>query len=158
MCARYGRVVTQLPFIDRPAVEVGAPPEVVWRALTGYWGSGAAVEAPFADLFVRAIGVRERGPDGRFPAVGSTVRGFRVGAAEPPRRLLLEGRHRFSVYELEFEIEPAGDGRSTLAGITRAAFPGAAGRLYRLAVIDAGTHRLAMRRMLGAIRSRAERA
>jgi hypothetical protein len=108
--------------------------------------------------FVAAIAVRDRGPSGRFPEPGSTIRGFRVAVAEPPRRLLLEGRHRFSVYELEFEIEDRGPGGSALCATTRAAFPGAAGRLYRAVVIGTRFHRLALRGMLGPVRARAERA
>jgi hypothetical protein len=81
-----------------------------------------------------------------------------VAAVEPPARLLLAGRHRFSVYELEFEIAELAEGRSEVCAITRAAFPGAAGSLYRAAVIGSRFHKVAVRGMLGPVRSRAERA
>lgn len=157
MRAVYGRVVTQLPLIDRPAVEIAAPPAATWDALVEHLGgelSGGALTA----AFVRVIGVRHPAPSGRFPETGSTIRGFQVAASEPPRRLLLEGSHRFSVYELEFAIEPRADGvRSELTAITRAKFPGI-GRLYRMAVIGAGPHRVLTGRMLRAVRKRAEGA
>ena len=157
MRGRYGRVVTDLPFVDRPCTEVDADPATVWDALV--WRMAREDEGgPLARGFVAAIAVRDRGPSGRFPEPGSTIRGFRVAASEPPRRLLLEGRHRFSVYELEFEIEDRGGGRSALSATTRAAFPGAAGRVYRAAVIGSRFHRLALRGMLGPVRTRAERA
>ena len=154
---RYGRVVTDLPLIDRPCVEVGAEPEAVWSALVARMAREEE-GGPLARGFVAAIAARDRGPSGDFPEPGSTIHGFRVAAAEPPRRLLLEGRHRFSVYELEFEIEDRGPGRSAVCATTRAAFPGAAGRLYRAAVIGSRFHRLALRGMLGPVRARAERA
>ena len=158
MAAGYGRAVTDLPFVDRPAVEVAAPPAVTWRALADHFGGGGSSGGAIGGLFARAVGVRHRDRGGAFPAPGSTIRGFRVARSEEPRLLLLEGSHRFARYELEFEIEPLAGGTSSLAATTRAAFPGVHGRLYRAAVIDAGTHRVAMRRMLGAIRTRAERA
>ena len=150
--------MTDLPFVDRPCTEVGADPATVWDALVARLArenEGGAL----ARGFVAAVAVRDRGPSGRFPEPGSTIRGFRVAASsEPPRRLLLEGRHRFSVYELEFEIEDRDGGRSAVCATTRAAFPGAAGRVYRAAVIGSRFHRLALRGILGPVRSRAERA
>jgi hypothetical protein len=74
---------------------------------------------------------------------GEAVPGFRVVEAEPGRRLVLGGRHRFSRYTLTFVIE---DG--FLRAQTHAAFPGVLGRLYRAAVIGSGAHRVVTRRLL----------
>lgn len=79
------------------------------------------------------------------------VSGFAV-EEETPERVTLVGRHRFSRYELAFEID--GD---TVRARTSAEFPGVAGRLYRALVIGSGGHRLAVRSMLRKIRRRAER-
>ncbi|MFE9137037.1 hypothetical protein [Streptomyces sp. NPDC007355] len=70
----------------------------------------------------------------------------------PGQELALEGRHRFSVYRLVFRIDELPDGRSRLRAETRAAFPGAAGRVYRLLVISSGAHAYGMRRMLAGYR------
>ncbi|MFE5907644.1 hypothetical protein ACFQ6B_00900 [Streptomyces wedmorensis] len=68
------------------------------------------------------------------------------------RELALAGAHRFSTYSLVFRIEDLGDGRARLRAETRAAFPGMAGRIYRLLVIGSGGHAIGMRRMLAGYR------
>ena len=73
----------------------------------------------------------------------TAVPGFRVVAAEPGKRLELRGRHRFSNYALTFEL----DGNRVRAQ-THAEFPGVLGRMYRLAVITSGAHKLVTRRLL----------
>ena len=83
-------------------------------------------------------------------AVGAAVPGFRIVVAERPGRLVLAGRHRFSRYGIVFGVEAA-PGGTRLRAETRADFPGLHGRLYRLAVITSGAHRIAVRRMLGTI-------
>jgi hypothetical protein len=89
-------------------------------------------------------------------AEGSTFPGFRVAAVVPGRELVLGGRHRFSSYALIFRLEPAGPGRSRLTAETRARFPGPAGGLYRLLVLGTGGHAVGVRRLLAAVRRRAE--
>jgi hypothetical protein len=74
---------------------------------------------------------------------GEAVPGFRVIEAEPGRRLVLRGRHRFSDYALTFVL----DGER-LRAQSHAAFPGVLGRLYRAAVIGSGSHRRVTRRLL----------
>ena len=145
--------MTDLPLVDRPCVEIAAEPAAVWAALVAHFGRPAE-QGAVAGAFVRAVGVRDPRPTGLFPEPGSTIRGFRVAASEPARRLLLEGRHRFSVYELEFRVRAEERG-SELCAETRAAFPGV-GALYRAAVIGSGAHRRLTGRMLRAVKERAE--
>lgn len=83
---------------------------------------------------------------------GQTLPGFRVAEAEPGRRLVLRGRHRFSDYELTFLLDD-----DTLRARTHAAFPGLLGRLYRAAVIGTGGHRVVTRRLLRQVIRRAGR-
>ena len=143
-----------LPFVDRPSTPVAAPPEAAWEALAAHMGRTS--ELPGVGTFARLVALREPRASGAFPAAGSTIRGFRVAVSDPPRRLLLEGRHRFSDYELEWRIEPApGDG-CELSAETRAAFPGIAGTLYRAGVIGSRAHAVLMRRMLAQIARAAE--
>jgi hypothetical protein len=143
--------LTLLPFIDEHTQEVAAPPGKTWTALTrgAFGGSGAGT-------FARLLGCEETALTGAPGEVGSTVPGFRVRHAERPRKLELEGRHRFSNYELDFEIEDLGGGRSLLRAITHAEFPGLRGRIYRGLVIGSRGHVLATRRLLRAIARRAE--
>jgi hypothetical protein len=75
---------------------------------------------------------------------------------EPLHVLALTGRHRFSDYELRFELEPDPAGGTRVRVTTLAAFPGLKGQLYRMAVIGTRGHRLAMGRPLAAIARRAE--
>ena len=124
--------MSALPFVDRHSVEVDAPVEDLWRV----------VEKRFADrspsAFARVLGCED-------PS------GFHVAERQPPARLVLAGRHRFSIYELAFTVEPLGDRRSRLSAETRAAFPGGRGRVYRALVIGSRGHVLAVRRMLASV-------
>lgn len=145
-----------LPRIDEHAVDTLAPPEVVWAILPR--GLEAALGHRRARRLARLLGCRERGAAEPFRAEpGATLPGFRVGFAEPPHALGLEGRHRFSRYALTFRIEPRGDG-STVRAETRAAFPGLRGRLYRALVVGSGGHVIVTRRILESLARRAERA
>lgn len=144
-----------LPYVDEHAVLVTAGPGAVWRALAdtldGSFGGPAAV------AYVRLVGCADRTASGpRPPAAGSVFPGFRVVSAEPGRELALAGRHRFSDYALTFRIEAAGEDRTRLRAETRAAFPGLAGGLYRLAIIGTRGHAVGTRRLLAAVRRGAE--
>lgn len=143
-----------LPHLDEHAVEIDAGTEVVWAALTRTVGrtlSGAGVQR-----VARLLGCEPAAASGARGTAGSSLAGFRVEAAEPPRLLVLTGRHRFSRYALVFRVEPD-NGAVRWRAETRACFPGWHGRLYRAAVLGTRGHRFVVRRMLGTIKQHAER-
>ena len=143
----------ELPWIDEHSVGVAASPADTWAALVARPGEGRTRQQ---SRFARLLGCEQTDYRGRPGMEGSTSPGFRVAHAEPPRKLALEGRHRFSRYALTFRIDDAGAGRSLLRAETRAAFPGVAGQLYKTAVIRSRGHVLATRRLLQAVARRAE--
>ncbi|MEU1408335.1 hypothetical protein ABZ471_39600 [Streptomyces sp. NPDC005728] len=133
---------------------IAAGPVLVRRAL------GEALGRSFAGrrgaACARLVGAADQTASGPRPlVVGATVRGFRVTAADPGRELVLTGSHRYSAYRLTFQLEPDSPGRTRVRAKTRAAFPGRAGKLYRLLVIGSGGHAAVMRRVLTAIGRRA---
>ncbi|MFE8945474.1 hypothetical protein [Streptomyces sp. NPDC007856] len=145
----YVRTVP-LPYVDTHTTVVPAGADVVWRTI------GEVMRRSFAGRagagYARLVGVADRTTSGpHTPAVGSTVRGFRVTTADPLRELVLTGRHRFSAYTLTLRLAPEGPGRTRVSAETRAVFPGPAGKLYRLLVIGSGAHAAVMRRMLTSI-------
>jgi hypothetical protein len=144
--------MTTLPFIDEHSVDVAASPDAVWAALGRTVGQQSR-------LPVRAVatvlGTDPRAPRGDPLVLGSTIPGFRVTAAVRGERIVLSGRHRFSEYELVFELTARADG-TRLSALTYARFPGPHGRAYRALVIGSGGHRIAVRRMLRGIAGAAE--
>ncbi|MFD3570237.1 hypothetical protein [Streptomyces sp. NPDC058667] len=144
--------MSALPFVDEHAVVVDVRAEELWQRLV------VGVERAFSRdggaryaRLVRAEPVVAGGP--RPLAEGSAFPGFRVVRVVPGRELALHGGHRFSAaYSLVFRIDALADGRSLLRAETRAAFPGVAGRIYRLLVIRSGGHAFGMRRMLAGYR------
>lgn len=148
--------VDRLPHVDEHAVEIAAAPDAVWEALTrvveGSFGSAATGRV------ARLLGCADVDPSGPRPlAGGSAFPGFHVEAAERPRKLALAGSHRFSDYALIFRLEERDGGRCRLRAETRAVFPGFRGRIYRTMVIGTRGHVLVTRRLLSAVRRRAER-
>lgn len=105
------------------------------------------LDLPYVDTHTSVVAAA---PDAVWRAVGETVDhpGFHVVTAVPAKELALAGSHRFATYALIFRLEEAGAGRTRVRAESRAAFPGPAGRLYRLLVIGTGGHALAVRRML----------
>lgn len=143
-----------LPFVDEHGIEVEAPPAVAWKALCEV--AEGSFSAPLASRFARLVGCESTEDSGPRPlAVGSTIPGFTVARAEPAAELALVGRHRYSQYALVFRLEERGEATRVRAE-TRARFPGAAGRLYRAAVIGTRMHVLVTMRLLGAVKRRAE--
>jgi hypothetical protein len=135
--------VGEPPFVDGHSVFVAAPAAVVWDALL----------APPARE--RRVGVAVLARALRVSDAQAAQPGFAVAESEPLRRVRFTGRHRFSVYALEWTLTPR-DGGTMLAGRTYAAFPGWRGAVYRRLVIGSGGHRVVMRRWLRRIRRQAE--
>lgn len=132
--------VEQLPYVDEHRQRIVAPAEAVWAALLKV----LRLEMGSSGRIARILGCDPAQGTPEFSGrPGETVPGFRVVEAEPGRRLVLRGRHRFSNYALTFVI----DG-NRLRAQTHAAFPGVLGRIYRAAVIGSGGHRLVTRRLL----------
>lgn len=122
---------------------------VVTTAMGALGGSGK-------ERFARLLGCAQTANRGEPGTAGSTLVGFRVAEAEPPRLLRLEGEHRFSRYRLTFRIEPRG-ASTRVSAATHAEFLGAAGRAYRALVVGSRGHLLLVNRMLRAVRRRSER-
>ena len=129
-----------LPYIDEHSQRIAAPADRVWTSLLKVLrremgGSAAIARILGCDPLQGTVGFAGR--------PGEAVPGFRVVEADPGRRLVLRGRHRFSSYALTFVLD--GD---RLCARTNAEFSGILGWLYRAAVIGSGGHRLVTRRLL----------
>jgi len=132
--------VEQLPYVDEHSQRIEAPADAVWTALLKVLRRQMGDSARIA----RILGCDPAKGTPKFAGrPGETVPGFRVVEAEPGRRLVLRGRHRFSNYALTFVLDSG-----FLRAQTRAAFPGVFGRLYRAVVIGSGGHRVVTRRLL----------
>jgi hypothetical protein len=133
-------VTDQLPYIDELVVQATASPERVWTSLITELPRMSAAGRALG----RALGCEPTTGTAAFSgSPGDTIPGFRVVDAAVGERLMLEGRHRFSRYRLEFLVD---DGQ--LRARTHAAFPGWYGSLYRTAVIGSGAHRMVTRSWL----------
>ena len=145
--------IQDLPFVDEHAIGIEATERQTWDALL------ATLPSVFDRGYVgRAgwiLGVEHRARRGNLGEIGSTLPGFVVARAVPPAVLALLGQHRFSRYALIFRIEKTGAG-VRLRAETRAEFPGAKGRVYRGMVIGTRGHVLVTRRILNAVKKRAE--
>jgi hypothetical protein len=148
---------SSLPRVDEHSIPIEATADAAWNALLRVIeGSFAAGASTRGARLLRCVDARASGP--RPLAVGSTVPGFHVETAQRPRELALAGRHRFSDYALIFRLDEDGSNCTTLRAETRAAFPGLEGRTYRAMVIGTRIHVLMTRRILGAVKRRAELA
>ena len=145
--------IQDLPFVDEHMIGIEATERQTWDALletlpkvfdTALVGRAGAV-----------LGVEHRGRRGKIGEIGSTLPGFVVARAVPPAVLALLGQHRFSRYALIFRIEKT-DAGVRLRAETRAEFPGVKGRAYRGMVIGTRGHVLVTRRVLNAVKKRAE--
>jgi hypothetical protein len=142
--------MTALPFIDEHSIKIDATPAQAWEAVAG---TMARVGGPAFPVFARLVGCEDVQRSPASAGLPSTMTGFHVTSAVKPETIVLAGRHRFSRYELRFDVDSDG----TVRAGSFAAFPGVTGRLYRAAVIGTGGHKFAMHRLLGAIKARAER-
>ena len=145
--------IQDLPFVDEHAIGIEATEQETWDALL------ETLPKLFDTGLVRpasaALGVEHRDRAGDISEIGSTLPGFVVSRAVPPAVLALLGQHRFSRYALIFRIQKTSSG-VMLRAETRAEFPGAKGRAYRGMVIGTRGHVLVTRRILNAVRRRAE--
>jgi hypothetical protein len=149
-------VVDTLPYIDEHSTEVAADRAATWEALLRV--VEGLLSSSTAPGLARLLGSADREVSGPRPLTsGSTLPGFHVETAEPPRRLALAGQHRFSTYALIFHLDEL-EGGTRLRAETRAAFPGLKGSVYRALVIGTRGHILATRRVLAAVKRRAERS
>lgn len=145
----------QLPYIDEHSIDISAAPRRVWGELVSALRTNLGGMAP--TRFTRALGAKPSRMQGDWRGsirTGDTLPGFVVVELCFPERLALSGRHRFSHYELAFEL--TGDGaNSSLRARTSAEFPGLSGRAYRALVIGSGAHKLIVRHLLRSVASRA---
>lgn len=126
-----------LSYIDEHAIRIDAPRGRVWEGLQGY------VDAFLRSAEHSALG----GLLGAHPRAG-----FAVDGVEPEHRLSLAGQHRFSRYDLVFELGETRDGSTQLRAQTYADFPGLRGRLYRALVIGTRGHVLATNHILRSVK------
>jgi hypothetical protein len=143
-----------LPYIDEHAVGIHASERETWEALLETLPR--ALDSGFARRFGSLLRVEHPEQRGEIGTIGSTLPGFVCSRAVEPSVLALLGQHRFSRYALIFRVERTSGG-TRLRAETRAEFPGAQGRVYRALVIGTRGHVLAVRRILRAVKRRAER-
>lgn len=118
----------QLPYIDEHAIVLDADVAMTWAAvLRTLCNDPADPRAPF---------------------------GFAIKESRPRERLVLAGRHPFSIYNWVFELDVVNPHRTRVRSQTWAAFPGIHGAIYRTLVISSGGHRVAVRWMLKRIADR----
>lgn len=146
----------RLTYIDEHSISVQATRERVWAALSSvlrrdFGGAPARLSSAW-----RLEPSKLSGDWRETPRAGEhAIPGFAVVEAYFPQRLTLRGGHRFSSYELMFELDSAGEEACVLRARSSAEFPGWAGRAYRAAVIGSGAHRLLVPRLLRRIARRA---
>jgi hypothetical protein len=138
-----------LPFIDDHVRSFEASADAVWTALikTLRKSLRATLPRPVAQVW----GLQQTSRVGAWKdsvSVGDSILGFTVAQCEPSRLLTLRGAHRFSRYELRFELQTSASGSVEVHAKTYAVFPGFLGMLYRALVIGSGGHRIVVRWIL----------
>ncbi len=145
-----------LAHVDEHSAAVDTNPDAVWNALLRVLDR--SFSSPRTARGARILGCADVAPSGPRPlAAGSVVPGFHIVRSEHPSELALRGRHRFSDYALIFRLDPTPSG-TNLRAETRADFPGLRGSVYRSLVIGSRAHVLVTRRLLGAVKRRAEQS
>ncbi len=132
----------RLPYIDEHSIEIGATREQVWPALASLLRADFGRTPAVASRLLGLEPARSSGDWRGTLHVGDSVRGFAVAEIDPPQSLALRGHHRFSSYELVFELETTPTGGCRVSAQTWADFPGITGRAYRAMVIGSGGHRV----------------
>ena len=145
--------IERLPYVDEHAIGVHATERETWDALLETLPK--VLDTARARRVGSLLGVEHRDQAGEVGTIGSTLPGFVCARAVEPSVLALLGRHRFSRYALIFRVERTSGG-TRLRAETRAEFPGGKGRAYRALVIGTRGHVLALRRILRAVKRRAE--
>ncbi|SBT39193.1 hypothetical protein [Micromonospora auratinigra] len=142
-----------LPFVDEHRIIAPASPASTWRTLARQLGGGRGAGAT---ALARLLAAEPGRATGTLFDEGAALPGFAVTEAVPGRLVRLTGRHRYARYVWLFTLTPVSGG-TMISARTYAAFPGPLGRLYRLLVIGSGGHRVAVRRLLRAVRDRVGR-
>lgn len=119
----------QLPYIDEHAITVAADAATTWAAV------------------LRVVA--------RDPVNPQAPTGFTIEECKRRERLVLRGRHPFSVYRWVFELDALSPHGTRVRSQTWAAFPGLHGRIYRALVIGSGGHGIVVRWMLRRIAAQA---
>jgi len=145
----------RLPYIDDHVKEIHASAEQVWHGLLSTLRRFPSVPARLASAWGLEPSTRTGGWSSGV-AVGDAITGFAVAEVEPLRLLTLRGTHRFSEYELRFELELSTSGGICLHARSSAAFPHLKGRIYRALVIGSRGHRVGVRRILAHVQRQAE--
>jgi hypothetical protein len=144
-----------LPFVDAWSVDIDAPARIVWEAVLASTPGARPGLAPRALALV--LGASPADSNGLAShVIGAERPGFAVCEVVVPVTYALSGQHRFSNYQLVLRIDQRGPGQSRLTAETFANFPGPAGRLYRMLLMDFELHALVMWSMVRRIRRRAE--
>lgn len=146
--------IEDLPRIDEHSIVVAAPQTAAWEALIPVLRR--AFGGPLPARVARGLGCRETATTGDPRHPGATLPGFVVARAVPPTLYALLGAHRFARYALVLSIDSLEPKRSLVRAETRADFPGLSGRAYRALVIGTRGHAVVVRRLLAAVRRRAE--
>jgi ketosteroid isomerase-like protein len=146
--------IDSLPPVDEHGVEISADADQVWEALAATLPR--ILNTRRSAGLAKVLGCAFTEARGDPTVIGSTLPGFIVSRSIRPSVLALLGQHRFSRYALVFRIDELGTGRARLRAETRAEFPQGKGRAYRALVIGTRGHFLVVRRILSAVRRRAE--
>jgi hypothetical protein len=146
--------IEELPTVDEHSIEVGACQQDTWESIIPVLRR--AFSGPLAQRIARMLGCAETQTAGDPRHPGATLPGFIVARAVPPTLYALLGAHRFSAYSLVLQVDRLGPRRSRVRAQTRAEFPGAAGRMYRILVVGTRVHVLVIHRLLRGIRRRSE--